>query len=151
MKTNQPAWKCVAQLGDVNPLDYGGLWVLIDTTGVYSPEGELYDVNTQRVYRFILEDCTFTHGVLSDNKYHPDQPAWFADALRDVADFIGAETRTLIDMFISADPVERARAWQAVGDYFGWDNLDCYPLLLTRSEAKRRYTKAMYRERERAK
>ena len=38
---SQPVWSCIANLGDVNPIDYGGYFVYIDTTGVYPPEAEL--------------------------------------------------------------------------------------------------------------
>lgn len=38
MKSNQPVWKFVANPGDANPIDHGGLFVLVDETGVYPPE-----------------------------------------------------------------------------------------------------------------
>ncbi len=38
---SQPAWECIAQLGDKNPIDHGGYWILRDTTGVYAEEAEL--------------------------------------------------------------------------------------------------------------
>ena len=142
---SQPIWKCVAQIGDAAPLDHGGLWVFIDTTGVYPPEGELYEPETRQVRRFILEDCTYTNGILSDNKFHPDHAAWFADDLQAVASCIGTDAADLINQFCSADPITRAQAWRAVGDYFGWDNLDSYPLTLTRREAARRYNGKTYR------
>ena len=40
METKQPKWKLIAQLGDVNPIDYGGYFIYEDETGVYPPEGE---------------------------------------------------------------------------------------------------------------
>ena len=142
--SNQPVWKCVAQIGDATPLDYGGLWVFIDTTGVYPPEGELYDADTRQVRRFILEDCTYTNGILSDNKFHPNLPAWFADEMGAVAETMGTTSLNLINQFCSSDPVTRADAWRCIGDYFGWDNLDSYPLTLTRREAARRYNQPVY-------
>jgi hypothetical protein len=36
--SNQPIWKLVANLGDASPLEYGGKFLYVDTTGVYSPE-----------------------------------------------------------------------------------------------------------------
>jgi hypothetical protein len=39
--TNQPEWECVANLGDADPITYGGLLVYIDKTGVYPPEVEV--------------------------------------------------------------------------------------------------------------
>jgi len=142
---SQPIWKCIAQIGDINPLDYDGLWVFVDTTGVYAPEMELFIADTREVYRAILEDCTFKNGILSDNKFHPELPVWFADKLESVASFIGTDSLDLLNQFVSSDPVERAFAWRAIGDYFGWLNLDSYPLTLTKKEAKRRYNKAVYK------
>ena len=93
---SQPEWKCVAQLGDASPTEFGGYWIFVDTTGVYPPEAEFLDVPTELdhrsedepcpyanganavVRRFILEPCTYVDGVLSDNPSHPEMCAWFA-------------------------------------------------------------------------
>lgn len=139
---SQPIWKFVTNLGDEQPLEYGGYFIFKDLTGVYPPEGELLVLHTKDKYeirRFILEPCTFVDGVLSDNKFHRDKPSWFADRIDALASFVGLETKELIDMFVSGTIQERAMAWQAVGDYFGFDNLDSYPLLLGREEAEQRY------------
>jgi hypothetical protein len=151
MTTNQPVWKAIAQLGDVNPLEYGGLWILSDTTGAYAPEAEYLvppeddDARELTVYRYILERCTFTDGVLSDNKYHPAHPAWFADSIADVARYCGMTTDGMIAALCDESPVQRAGAYQAIGNYHGFDNLDSYPITLTRAEARARYRKAQYR------
>lgn len=109
------------------------------------------------VYRFVLEPCTYTNGILSDNPFHPDHPAWFAHPedrrkerpqdrtyLNDLAGFAndlpwGQDVEELVRLFISNNPVERADAWRAVGEYHGWENLDSYPLRLTRKEVEERY------------
>jgi hypothetical protein len=143
----QPEWVVVAQLGDVNPLDHGGYWVLVDSTGAYAPEGEWVEVEDDdrlTVYRFLLEKCSFVNGVLSDNKYHVDHPAWFADDLESVAAYCGASVGELRDCFCSDDPVVRARAYQDVGSYHGFENLDSYPLVLGRAEGVVRYESGKY-------
>ncbi len=161
--SNQPEWECIAQLGDMNPIDHGGYWVFKDKTGVYCEMGELLVVpepdsgEKYIVYRFDLERCTWTPklfdmGVLSDNKFHPDYPAWFAKPegekkvrpqdstyLSNICSFVDLELRELIGMFCSADPIQRAWAYQAIGDYHGFDNLDSYPLELSKREVKQRY------------
>jgi len=38
MKTNQPSWHCIANLGDATPEDHGGAFVLVDKRGIYTPE-----------------------------------------------------------------------------------------------------------------
>lgn len=155
--SEQPKWKFIANLGDKHPLDYGGYFVYKDTTGVYEPEAVLLqepesEGGKYTAYRFILETCTYINGVLSDNKYHPNKAAWFAKPqgerkgrpqdstyLSSVADYVEMSTHELINLFISADPLKRALAWLAVGEYHGFDNLDQYPEKYLRAEVKKRY------------
>lgn len=137
--TQQPEWKCVAQIGDATPLEYGGFWVFVDKTGVYPPEAECYEPDEGVASRIILEDCTYIDGVLSDNKFHPEHPVWFADKITELAEFSGLDVTDLIGLFTSGDPVDRAIAWRVVGEYFGWFELDQYPLLLSKAEAEERY------------
>ena len=141
MKTNQPVWKLVANLGDVNALDYGGLLIWEDTTGVYPPEAELIELDDSddddsplTVYRFILEPCTYANGTLSDNPFHPAHPVWFADRLGDVAQAMDFPIDELIAGFLSGDAVVRAHSWRAVLDYFGPDEFDSYPCHYSRWE-----------------
>ena len=150
--TSQPVWKCVANLGDVNPIDYGGCFVLVDTTGVYPPECEMLapPEDDERgakweVCRFVLENCTYQNGILSDNQFHPDHPAWFAKDLESLAKFAGMETSELVNQFISDDPIQRAQAWILVGEYWGFHELDHYHLELSKTEVSRRYKLAKYR------
>ncbi len=153
--TPQPQWKLLANLGDVNPLDYGGYFVYRDETGVYPEEAELLELDSPdndnsnyTVYRFILERCSFVNGVLSDNKFHPECSAWFANpdrkgdkytVLGDIASFTGQDASELIDDICSDDAIRRAMVWQSIGRYNGFDNLDSYPLKLTKEEAEARY------------
>lgn len=131
----QPKWKKVGAVGDVNPVEYGGGVVCEDETGVYAPEVEYYDRDSDaeyskiRVYRFSADKCTFVNGVLSDNRFHPDHPVWFADKLPD---------DTTPEQFCSEDTMTRARAWTEVGLYYGFDNLDNYPIYLAYNEAVKR-------------
>lgn len=163
---SQPIWKLLANLGDKNPLDYGGFFVYVDETGVYPPEVEVvevcdepdYDNNDKgkwTVYRFILEPCTYIDGILSDNPFHMAHPAWFATPesertegrnsttwLKNLVDFCGNDDdgEELIRLFCSDDPLERARAWRVVGDYHGYHELDHYPLRYSsKLELKKRY------------
>ncbi len=149
MTTQQPKWKYVANLGDATPLTYGGLFVFVDETGVYPPEMERIELDneneedeaahTYTVWRVVLDPCTFVEGVLSDNAFHPESPAWWADELDALASFIDADKEELVALFVSDEPKERAEAYRTVGDYHGWDNLDSYPLTLSRAEAEERY------------
>lgn len=160
---SQPNWVLVAQLGDVNPLDCGGYWVLRDTTGAYPEEAELLVVDESdenssvTAYRFILERCTYVNGILSDNQFHPDHPAWFAAPesrrkerpqdtcyLSNVASSAGRDEEELIADLCSEDAVRRAMAYRDIADYHGAHEFDQYPLTLTRQEAERRYAQPQY-------
>lgn len=148
METKQPKWKVIAQIGNKHPIVYGGCWILVDETGVYPPECEKWepdeDGKTGRIWRWILEPCTLTDGVLSDNKFHPHHPAWFSERLPEVSNFIGMEHAELVGLFCSSDPIDRAIAWNAVADYFGVIELDSYPVTLDFDEAQQRYTEGVY-------
>lgn len=159
--TRQPSWKCIANLGDVHPIDHGGYFVYVDKTGVYPEEGEVLIVPNEEggkytVYRLSLDRCTLVNGILSDNKYHPEHAAWWAHPesqrkerpqdstyLLNVAECSGTTPEELAEWFCSEDPLQRAEAYNAVGMYHGYDNLDSYPLQLTRSEVTKRYRTTM--------
>lgn len=65
---------------------------------------------------------------------------WFHKDLRGVASCCGYDLIELRQMFCSEDPRVRARAYQAVGDYHGFENLDSYPLhFKKRAEVEQRY------------
>jgi len=151
MKTRQPIWQFEGNIGDASPLDFGGLFVYTDKTGVYEPECVSIERTTPddvrgkderwEVRRFIVEKCTFIDGILSDNRFHPGKPAWFAsendprdNKLAALSSYIGATKDELAAMFTSPDVLERARAWSFVGQYFGFDNLDAYPREMTRKD-----------------
>lgn len=155
----QPTWKFIANLGDVNPIDYGGLFVFEDTTGVYPPEAEYLECpesddrnEVYYVYRFSLDKCSYVNGVLSDNKYHPELSAWWAKPesekltrpqdttyLSLMSETMGIDEDEYIRLFTSGYPLERAQAYRDIGVYHGFDNLDSYPLILSRNEVCKRY------------
>ena len=69
--TQQPVWKKVGTVGDINPLDYDGGFVYVDTTGVYPPEMEYIEVQSMcdgredgpwKVYRVVLDPPRFGSG-----------------------------------------------------------------------------------------
>jgi len=145
----QPIWRCIAQLGDASPTEYGGHWVFIDETGVYPPEAEVLFVDEEGdrpayAYRYLLEKCYWNDGVLSDNKYHKDHPAWFADDLDKVSLYADWDHDNLIDALCGDDVKLCARAYHDIGSYHGFNNLDQYPLELTQQEVEARYADERY-------
>lgn len=147
METKQPVWKYLGNLGDVNPLKHGGFFVYFDKTGVYNVEAALLEPLEDGKFnlsRFCCEKCSYVNGVLSDNRFHPDKPAWFADRLDSMAETYGMTREEIIKMFISDAPLELASAWRMVGEYFGYMNLDSYPIKLTRREVYNKFRKECY-------
>lgn len=146
--TGQPAWELVENLGDVNPIDYGGFFVYRDTTGQYPEEAEVLmeqgedahgDPTSWTVYRFPLDRCTYVDGILSDNAFHPEYEAWFGEDLDGVASYLDHDS--IRADLCSEDPTRRAHAYRSIGEYHGWENFDSYPLTFTdRAEVEARYS-----------
>lgn len=141
---SQPKWKCVATLGDVNMLEYGGALVLVDETGVYPPELEIvsgvedeeFGEDRHEIHRICCHQCFLTDGVLSDNKYHKDEAAWFSEYAMTDGEVDGA---SLIEQLCSDDPIERARGYYELTQYYGAHEFDHYPMRLRPREAHIRY------------
>lgn len=165
---SQPNWKALANLGDAKPIDYGGYFVLEDTTGVYLPEVELIEINPESeeeeeegeenqspeeendspyawVYRFILEKHTFENGVLSDNPYHKDCAVWYAKDLPSVSSSVDIPEEELRALLLSEDPIKRALGYRGIVYHFGPDEFDSYPLRLSRKELAERLSDEKYK------
>ena len=112
----------LANIGDVNPVEYGG-------TMIFTVDGEIechhlhihYDEepNYATVSRFNVDKCTYENGILSDNEFHKDNPAWFAKNLPSMTDDVDA----LIKYLCSDNPIERALGYDMIACYFGYENL----------------------------
>lgn len=169
VRAGQPSWRLVANLGDANPLEHGGYFVYQDTTGRYAPQAEVLMLNgdgddyaegdplygddeaigsTYTVWRFDLDWLRLVDGFLVPEAYdhltwdaHPleSYAEWFDEDLAAVASCMGCDVDDLHRMFCSEDVLERAEAYRMVGDHHGWDNLDQYPVTLTREDAEERY------------
>jgi hypothetical protein len=146
--TKQPNWKFIANLGDASPLTDGGYFIYEDSTGIYPPEGERFDADSLEVHRFSLDKCELYEGHIIPFGFgartdlpHPtsDYVEWFDADLAGVASFAGITREDLAGWFASADIILRARAYELIGEYHGFENLDGYPLQLTRKEAAKRY------------
>jgi len=142
--TNQPTWKCKANLGYVSPWDYGGAFVMVDTTGVYCPELWVFEVPDSDddpivESRILLERCTYIGGILSDNKHHPSLRVWFGtpDRLAALEEDSGVSELQLINSFCSEDIALRAAAYKIAVDHHGLFEFDQYPIQHTdRKEVK---------------
>lgn len=161
-------WVFLRNLGDVSFLDYGGYFIYKHATGVYPEEaerlipdsmdesgdgGDPY-LSTYTIYRFPLDRLKLVDGYLVPLKYAPDWPhpvekydEWFHEELGQVAESVGSTKAQMETALTSADPLDRAIAYEAIGNHFGWDNFDSYPLKINRREAEERYRWEMRRRR----
>lgn len=115
--TRQPDWKYIVNLGDAQPFVYGGAFLFEDTTGIYEPEIEIYEPETQTVYRFSVDKMDWSK-----------ETSWFKDKLKEVANCVDRTEENLSMSFESDDLIERAMAYLDVAFYFGYHNFDDYPL-----------------------
>lgn len=158
----QPDWEFVANIGDEHPFEHGGYFIYHDKTEKYGYEAELLVVDearggraTYRIYRVPLDPLKLVNDYLVPLSYEPgwahpvEQYAeWFNRDLERVADNIGSTKEDLEKAFISTNPIARADAYRAVGDYHGWENLDSYPLTnLSRATVEKRYAEVVGRGR----
>jgi hypothetical protein len=161
--TNQPVWKKIGTVGDINPIDYDGGFIYHDETGVYPAELEYVigagdenawgEYTEWLVYRMVLdrlEEMTglknsplvpFGFGSRNDLPYPlGSYEEWFCKDLGSVADCIGLDVDGLREMLCSEDEQRRAFGYLELANYFGWENFDGYPLHFTsREELEARY------------
>jgi hypothetical protein len=157
--TNQPSYWCIANIGDADPYEHGGAFVLVDRRGIYCPElvtVESFDDSGQRIVHNIqLERLTIVkstkpvaeHEVhkangwigVSDNRFHTDTRAWFGirSSLRQVAACIAdKDVDSFISDLVSSDPITVAFAYKALADYHGYANFDEYPNTVSAEKAE---------------
>lgn len=146
---SQPEWQEVGRVGDVDLVTHGGGIIYRDATGVYPPELERCEPledGTVEIRRVSLERFKMHDGKMVPYAYQDSWPhavhsyvPWFRDSLFSVGQCMGSSCEELTEALCSDDPQALASAYEAIGDYHGWDNLDSYPLILSQSEAEKRY------------
>jgi hypothetical protein len=144
MKTKQPSYSCIANLGDAIPHEYGGEFVLVDRRGIYDPQVWRFEASETEGepgewFRYDIPQCFPCQGnnqEIGANRFHPAMPEWFGDtkSLQSAADTCGYSTAELRALLCSADPIERALGYSTVGLNFGFDNFDYYPNRMTAKE-----------------
>ena len=150
MTTQQPTWKRVGTIGDINFVEHDGGPVFVDETGVYPPELEYVQRMPEGdafVYRVSLENLKLSpDGKLIPARYdstwpHPieDYTEWFDRDLESVARFAGTTRAHLVEELTSPQPIARALAYETLAQYHGWENFDNYPLHLSSKKLEERY------------
>jgi len=129
--TQQPEWETL-YASDTEA-------VYVDKTGVYRPEmlriSEPLENGKCLKWRFAMDRCYYENGILSDNQFHTDMPAWFADELVSVASVVGMTEAELIECLTSEDVSKLARGYDALCAYYGEGEFDHYEKWVTEEEA----------------
>lgn len=119
--------KVIGSLGDVNPLEYDGL--IVTDEGNERFQGHKIEVseegNQWTVYTF---DLDYVSNCFAE---------WFGRDLPSVATYVDMGLHELCAAFRSSNIMDRAFAYQAVGDYFGYHNLDGYPQIYNGNSGRR--------------
>lgn len=135
--TLQPRWHVAASLGDANPLDHGGSFVLIDSTGIYDPKLWRFDSESMQLHRFSIAQCHRTaSGEIGNSNLYPNRVAWFgwSTCLGHVSSFAG--NPDLSRHLCGSNVIDRAWAYMALCDCHGSNLFDSCPDTLTRSKAR---------------
>jgi len=143
-KTNQPAWWAIAHTGDVNVLQEGGGYLLVDRRGAYEPEWNLWDEQRKQLSRISLERChELPGGGVGDNRFHVLKPAWFGtpEKLVSAASTCGLSSKQLQSMLVCSNPVYLLRGYEMLVAHHGVYEFDQYPVDYKVAEARRLFRK----------
>jgi hypothetical protein len=156
----QPSFHCVANLGDANPFEYGGRFLMVDRRGSYNPELWIFVESTDddpkmMRYAVTLEHC-FQYdndGIiqLGTNIYHPHIAEWFGTnaSIKAMADYVGMKPEELRLKFCG-NTHDRACAYGVAIDYYGVDEFDHYPLAFENARKAKAFCNRMLRQIEKA-
>jgi len=140
MDTKQPVWKCIGRVGDVDPIAYGGGFIYKDETGVYGPEMTHFEPlpdeewhktegkTPVNVYRVLLESGT---------------REWWYEKLDAIASYTGQSLEELQADAVSPNPITLAFLYGSLISYFGVEEFDSYPVVITEDEAYTKYVEEM--------
>ncbi len=114
-------------IGDINPIEYGGgiVYKEYDSLCLEFTHGIEEDEKTATVYRIPIEEDIF------------DDLCWVD--LEDVASCCGYEVEEIEAFGRDKDPVVRAQVLADIGGYYGFHELDYYPLVLSVDDLETRW------------
>jgi uncharacterized protein YukE len=153
-ETTHQYGEVIQSFGDVDFVEYGGqLLVRDENGGLYLEaieEPEEGEAEEWTIYRTDIDQLKKVPKggkvFLVSSSYRSDwshpvssYDEWFSKHIDEVADTSGMDSKKLVKMFCSDDPVDRAEAYITLASHFGWYELDQYPLRLSRKEVEERY------------
>lgn len=117
-------------IGDINPVEYGGGYVLDSGDGPwieYFSGLDCEDTETLQVYRVPVPDHVW------------DVHDWATREMSSMADTVGMDVAELRALGHSLELPDRVYALEVIALTWGWEKLDHYPLHLTEAELLERW------------
>lgn len=139
-RSAQPAWWAVAKTGDVNVLEEGGGYLLVDRRNIYAPEWNVWAPERRQLSRISLERCHMTpDGAVGDNRFHVGMAAWFgeSDRLVSAAATCDQTEEQLMGLLVSSNPLERLKGYEALVEHHGVYEFDQHPVDYEPADARR--------------
>jgi hypothetical protein len=137
METKQPKWKIVGHVGDVDPISYGGGFVFVDETGIYSPELAWFEPATDEEWHEKDGESKLEYSRILLEKDSTIE--WWYPRLNELTSFLGVSLVDLQIAAMSANPVTLAQLYSDLIAYFGVEEFDSYPVTLTEKEANEKF------------
>ena len=138
--TNQPTWKCIGHVGDVDPIAHGGGFVYVDETGVYGPEMTWFEPAPDEQWRE-------TEGGTPVQEYRVllerGVEEWWYGKLDSLADSTGVPVEEYRRIAQSGEPLKLAQLYYDLIHYHGAHEFDSYPVTRTEEEAYAKYADEM--------
>lgn len=133
LTTNPSDAEVLGTIGDVSPIEHGGGRVFETEHGpmleyTHGMEDDAVVEHDEGATKLQLYRVSIEPDVLTDlNWVKPSD-------LKSIARSMDTEVSTLREFSKSGDVMKRVRVYEDVAGYWGWDNLDSYPITMTARE-----------------
>ena len=156
MINRQPSFHCVANYGDANPFDYGGIFLRVDLRGFSVPRLLFFNEWTKEDPRMTLHEVELNYCFEYDNggriqvgvnHYHRYSAEWFGkpDALKSIASCSGITVEEL-RLKLCGDLDDRVEGYMAVVGCYGAQSFDDNPHVFKDKREARKFCDSMLSE-----
>ena len=156
MINRQPSFHCVANYGDANPFDYGGIFLRVDRRGFSVPRLLFFNEWTKEDPRMTLHAVELEYCFEYDNNgniqlgtnyRHRYLAEWFGkpDALKSIASCNGITVEGL-RLKLCGDLDDRVEGYMAVVGCHGAQSFDDSPYVFGSKKDARKFCDSMLRE-----
>lgn len=148
----KPFFRCIDNLGDINPYEYGGAFVMLDLNGINDPGLIIYEAETRERITFVIERGFLVkdehNNILgvSFNNYNSRYIDRKLSDLSSIADFNGEYAIEFVGALCDVDVRKRALAWKSIYDYWGADNVGASVYKFDTKKEARQFCDAMLKQ-----